>query len=184
MSLRDGLVALNSTDFLEAGGSKEDTFGEPDLTISSGGHTVFAHLQVLMNASPVFSHMMNSDMREQTEHNIEIPATCADVLDYFLDFLYFGELPSESESVLRLLLLAHQYDVRALICACVVSFLDWISLDCNGERGDNFGLTLAFDHEHGHLMDKLEIVLEDIAQQIRTDAKLHADLFNEAILRS
>ena len=68
--------------------------GDPsaDLTINCDSETFRVHKYFLCSKSPVFSAMLNSDMREAREGEINIRDMNSDTLSSMIHYIYTGEL--------------------------------------------------------------------------------------------
>ena len=68
--------------------------GDPsaDLTINCDSETFRVHKYFLCSKSPVFSTMLNSDMREAREGEINIRDMNSDTLSSMIHYIYTGEL--------------------------------------------------------------------------------------------
>ena len=68
--------------------------GDPsaDLTINCDSETFRVHKYFLCSKSPVFSAMLNSDMREAREGEININTMNSDTLSSMIHYIYTGEL--------------------------------------------------------------------------------------------
>ena len=68
--------------------------GDPsaDLTINCDSETFRVHRDFLCSKSPVFSVMLNCDMREAREGEINIKSMNFNTLSSMIHFLYTGEL--------------------------------------------------------------------------------------------
>ena len=68
--------------------------GDPsaDLTINCDSETFRVHKYFLCSKSPVFSTMLNSDMREAREGEININTMNSDTLSSMIHYIYTGEL--------------------------------------------------------------------------------------------
>jgi hypothetical protein len=179
-SLRDSLRVLRDSEFIETLDSAQAMFGNPDVLISSGSYGVAAHRKVLLEASPVFSSMLQCGMREDFEAKIDIPDISSETLDSFVDFLYTSKLPSDKTTLEELLALAHMYNTPALMCACVVEFLEWIGFDNEGREGSKcFGLALS-DEDHN---EHMKAIWQHVVWELENDPVLFDELLQEAIMR-
>ena len=68
--------------------------GDPsaDLTINCDSETFRVHKYFLCSKSPVFSAMLNSDMREAREGEINIRDMNSDTVSSMIQYIYTGEL--------------------------------------------------------------------------------------------
>ena len=68
--------------------------GDPsaDLTINCDSETFRVHKYFLCSKSPVFSAMLNSDMREAREGEININTMNSNTLSSMIHYIYTGEL--------------------------------------------------------------------------------------------
>ena len=95
--------------------------GDPsaDLTINCDSETFRVHKYFLCSKSPVFSAMLNSDMREAREGEININTMNSNTLSSMIHYIYTGELADGWQDL----------DIQDMINAARMYFLQgWMEL--------------------------------------------------------
>eukprot|EP00448_Togula_jolla_P013604 CAMPEP_0170587300 /NCGR_PEP_ID=MMETSP0224-20130122/10211_1 /TAXON_ID=285029 /ORGANISM="Togula jolla, Strain CCCM 725" /LENGTH=233 /DNA_ID=CAMNT_0010910917 /DNA_START=15 /DNA_END=716 /DNA_ORIENTATION=- len=90
---------------------------EPDLRIIVEGQTVWAHSQILMQASPVFRKLLLTKMEESIHGKVELVDKSKDEFDVFWDVLRYRSCLTK-ENVKFLSVWAHEYDIEGLHKMC------------------------------------------------------------------
>ena len=89
--------------------------GDPsaDLTINCDSETFRVHKGLLCYKSPVFSAMLNSDMREAREREINIKSMKSKTLNSMIHYMYTGELAEgwEDLDIQDVTIAADMYDM-------------------------------------------------------------------------
>lgn len=86
--------------------------------IAPCGRKLLAHKFVLSAASPVFSAMLNSDMKEKRDGSVEITDISYEALEEMLRFLYSGKVKISHETVGDILSAAEKYQISHLKDKC------------------------------------------------------------------
>ena len=89
-----------------------------DITLVVGAKEFPAHRIILAARSPVFKAMFEHDMREKTESRLDIPDLSADTVQWMLQWIYTGRLPSTEQESKDLLCASDKYSLEPLKVAC------------------------------------------------------------------
>lgn len=96
-----------------------------DCVIECGDHQIKCHRAVL-SLSPVFKAMLESHLREGTEHRITISDADPCVVDSLVHFIYLGRVAFKAEEVGPLVSLADKYGMEDLCLLCANKLVDRI----------------------------------------------------------
>ncbi|KAH0558171.1 hypothetical protein KQX54_014723 [Cotesia glomerata] len=136
-----------------------DTKMDADVTFIVGEKKFRAHKLVLMVRSPVFRAMLNSGMRENKEHGINIPDISPDMFNSLLEFMYTDRVADLDAVAEDLVEVADKYQVQTLKQVC----LEELCMSVNIENAARMIL----------LADRLnaEIMFKYVTEYIRINAE-------------
>ena len=89
-----------------------------DVTVKCGDKEFRAHKAVLVSQSPVFSRMLDADMKEKREGVIEVTDIDPTVMSDLIAFLYTGNAPNLHTEAKGLLHAATKYEIPRLMVLC------------------------------------------------------------------
>lgn len=89
-----------------------------DFILHAGDVQLKAHKAVLSARSPVFSRMLQQNMKEAKENYVYIEGVEPDVVAEALRYMYTGRAPSLHDMAQGLLVFADRYDLRELKSQC------------------------------------------------------------------
>ncbi|XP_057321496.1 speckle-type POZ protein B-like [Microplitis mediator] len=102
-----------------------------DVTLVVGEVKIPAHKVILSAHSPVFSRMLQSEMRESKENIINIKEVDAEIILEMLHYFYTGETKAshDSETALKMLEVADMYQTTELRDICKFTLVSKMSVD-------------------------------------------------------
>jgi len=127
--------------------------------VCPGQGDVRVHSNIISARSPVFSSMMNIDMKEKDSRVITIEDFNIDIVKEMVHFIYTGKLNEAFEDNQNLLVIGNKYQIKSLVAACGEKIAAKISKENVIEMG-----VFAENHLAKNLLDKCaKFISKDLA---------------------
>ena len=98
---------------------KTGLFCDVTLLVGPEGHPINAHRLVLCSASDYFKAMFNTDLKERSQDEVELPMTDLSTMQSLLDFAYTSKIKVTDKNIEKITSAANFYSMPKLLKMCV-----------------------------------------------------------------